>query len=76
MAFINTWYFLYKNSFAHLSYNLLFQISIFVSFNNIIICLTGSKCNLAKLGDGLDESPTVIVGEEKQKNISVKIGAY
>ena len=31
--------------------------------------------NLAKLDDGLDESPTVIVGD-KTKNNSVKIGAY
>ena len=36
------------------------------------------KVNLAKLGNGLDESPTVMVGDndnDKNKN-SVKIGAY
>ena len=31
--------------------------------------------NLAKLDDGLDESPTVMVGEDNKQN-SVKIGAY
>ena len=34
--------------------------------------------NLAKLDDGVDESPTVMVGDRKQnkKHNSVKIGAY
>ena len=31
---------------------------------------------LAKLDDGLDESPTVMVGEDNTKKNSVKIGAY
>ena len=35
------------------------------------------KVNLAKLGNGLDESPTVIVGDNYDKNKnSVKIRAY
>ena len=37
--------------------------------------LESHKVNLAKLGDGLDESPTVTVGETKSNNL-VKIGAY
>ena len=32
--------------------------------------------NLAKLDDGLDESPTAIVVYKKTKKNSVKIGAY
>ena len=35
-----------------------------------------NKYNLAKLDDGLDESPTFMVGDRKQKIKSVKIGAY
>ena len=34
------------------------------------------KFNLAKLDCGLDQSPTVIVGETKQTKKSVKKGAY
>ena len=32
--------------------------------------------NLAKLDDGLDESPNIMVGEATKKNNSVKIGTY
>ena len=32
--------------------------------------------NIAKLDDGLDESPTDMVGEATTKNNSLKIGAY
>ena len=32
--------------------------------------------NLAKLGDGLNESPTVMVGDKTTKNNLVNIGAY
>jgi hypothetical protein len=32
--------------------------------------------NLAKLDDGLAESPTVMVGDKQQLDSSVKIGAY
>ena len=35
-----------------------------------------SASNLAKLGDGLDEIPTVMVGDKKTKQNSVKIRAY
>ena len=42
------------------------------------VCLrnafTGCCTNLAKLGDGLDESPTDMVGDNN--NNFVKIGAY
>ena len=32
--------------------------------------------NLGKLGDGLDESPTVMVKDKTTKNNLVNIGAY
>ena len=35
-----------------------------------------NRYNLAKLGDGLDQSPTVMVGDNNNNKNSVKIGAY
>ena len=45
----------------------------------VFVCGTriGHNANLAKLYDGVEESPTVMVGETNNKTEnSVKIGAY
>jgi hypothetical protein len=49
------------------------------SFNdpkNVFNFLSESAVNLAKLDDGLDESQTVMAGEDNNNKNSVKIGAY
>ena len=67
-----------KNWSLSLTWDLVAQDTTWPLYFSLALHLqTKPKFNLDKLGDGLDESPTVMVGEDnKTKQNSVKIGAY
>ena len=52
--------------------DMLSNVKWMVRMCKIILILKFEQGNLAKLGDGLNESPTVMVGEAAKKNVKYR----